>query len=353
MNITRKTLFILLTLLSFSFYSCDDTSNSGPAIVDGQIATDIPANPKTLKEFTDTDIQTSAEGGAKTYYDFDTGKIITDSTSAEWDVAFSGTTILANSENGGGILKLTTPYSDVDEAPTSGYVDSNSDWYTYTGEAPNGPKHAILANEDETLVIKTATGRYVKVQILSYYKGNPDTSTDEFANLRTRPADKHYTFTFKIQSAESVKFVHEDKFTYYDLESAEIIEDAASTKWDIGLNGTNIIANTENEAGIILLNAPFEDVDEAPTSNYGETAGSWYIYTGEAPTGPKHTILPKANTTLVIKTAEGNYAKIKIISYYKGNPDTSSEDFINFIRPADRYYTFEFGVQTDGSTKFE
>lgn len=354
MTTSRKTLFVLFTLLSFSFYACEDSGNSGPAVVEGQIAKDIPANVNTIDEFTDTDVQANPENvNLTTYYDFDIGKAISDSTSANWDIAFNGTTIMANTENGGGILKLSTPYADVTQATTTGFEATNTNWYTYTGEAPNGPKHAILANTDETLLIKTSTGRYAKVKMLSYYEGNPDTSTDEFANMQTRPAGKYYTFTYALQTAESEKLFHVDAFTFFDLESGEMIEDSLSTKWDIGLNATNIIANLGNDAGIILLNAPFADLDEAPTSNYAETAGSWYVYTGEAPTGPKHAIIPKDNTTLVIKTAEGNYAKIKILSYYKGNPDISSDDFINFLRPADRYYTFEFGLQTDGSTSFE
>lgn len=354
MTFPRKTIYLFLALISLSFYACNDTSNSGPAIVEGQLVKDIPANVNTIDEFTDTDVQANTENRAlTTYYDFDTGKPISDSTSTVWDIAFSGTTLMANTENGGGILKLSTPYEDVKQATTSGFEATNSTWFTYTGEAPNGPKHAILANNDETLIIKTATGRFAKLKMHSYYKGNPDTSTEEFANLRTRPADKYYTFTYALQTAESEKLYHEDTYTFFDLESGEMIEDSLSTSWDIGLDGTNIIANTGNGAGIILLNTPFSDVNEAPTSNYGESAGSWYIYTGDASTGPKHTIIPKDNTTLVVKTAEGNYAKIRIISYYKGNPDVSSQDFINFIRPADRHYTFEFGLQTDGSTKFE
>lgn len=71
------------------------------------------------------------------------------------------------------------------------------------------------------------------------------------------------------------------------------------------------------------------------------------IYTGNEGT-PPHTVLPKENKTFVIKTGDGQYyAKLRILSYYKGNPQISDET------PEDsRYYTFEYSIQLDGSREF-
>lgn len=354
MNSSKTKLTIFLALFAFGFFACEDSGSNGPAPVEGQVVEDIPANFNTISEFTASDVQDNPENKENyTFFDFETGATVSDSLSADWDIGFSKTTILANSGNGGGIQLVESTYADIDEAPTSGFEANNSSWFTYTGEAPNGPKHAILPNEDETLLIKTSAGNYAKVRMISYYKGNPDTDSAEFESLQTRPASEYFTFKYALQNAESTQLYHEDSFTYYDIETRELVTDSLSSQWDIGLNATTIIANTENGGGIQSLNATYADVDEAPVSGYGESVTDWYLYTGEAPTGPKHAVLPKDNFTIVLKTADDIYAKIRIISYYKGNPNTSSEDFINFIRPEDRHYTFEFAVQTDGSTSFE
>ena len=56
-------------------------------------------------------------------------------------------------------------------------------------------------------------------------------------------------------------------------------------------------------------------------------------------------ITPIAGRTIVLTTGEGGYAKVRILSYYRGNPATPSGD--------SRYYTFEYVVQPDGSRDFQ
>jgi hypothetical protein len=56
----------------------------------------------------------------------------------------------------------------------------------------------------------------------------------------------------------------------------------------------------------------------------------------------------------VIKTADGKYAKVEMISYYKGNPNTTTAAFADLAtRPTSRYYTFRFAYQGDGTTSFK
>ncbi|MGB1042585.1 MAG: HmuY family protein [Tenacibaculum sp.] len=127
--------------------------------------------------------------------------------------------------------------------------------------------------------------------------------------------------------------------------------------WDIAFRATEIIVNggekiglpeeiarTKNAAIALLGNMTLADVKEAPADNlfnqdinegfalpWGSNNG-WYTYTGP----PSHAILPKPGIILVVKTIDGNYAKMEIISYYKDNPKTittSSES---------RYYTFNY-----------
>lgn len=140
----------------------------------------------------------------QTYFDLDTGEIVEDSSSSQWDLAFSGTTIAANTEQGGGVMALNISFSEVTEAPTEGYEESNSGWYTYTGNTP--PAHAVLPVDGLTLAVQTPDGNYAKVRMISYYEGNPDTSTEEFADSNTRPESRYFTFEYAVQTDGSVNF---------------------------------------------------------------------------------------------------------------------------------------------------
>ncbi|HBQ61649.1 MAG TPA: hypothetical protein DD671_19085 [Balneolaceae bacterium] len=155
-------------------------------------------------------LQTEAENtqlyheDTETYFDLDTGEIVEDASSSQWDIAFSGTAINANAENGGGILDLNIPFADVTEAPTEGYGEDNSNWYSYTGNTP--PSHAVLPVDGLTLIVQTPDGKYAKVRMISYYEGNPDTSTEEFADSATRPEARYFTFEYAVQTDGSVYF---------------------------------------------------------------------------------------------------------------------------------------------------
>ncbi|MCY3486980.1 MAG: hypothetical protein OXH34_00935, partial [Bacteroidetes bacterium] len=95
----------------------------------------------------------------------------------------------------------------------------------------------------------------------------------------------------------------------------------------------------------LLLNGP-EDFaasvfSEKPGSTLAICTGSgngWYSYNPD-----QLLISPIPGRTIVMKTATGNYASLRILGYYQGNPNPPDPN-----RPS-RYYTFEFIVQPDGS----
>ncbi len=170
-------------------------------------------------------------------------------------------------------------------------------------------------------------------------------------------------------------------FTLYDLDENKIVlsssvtdanqrrEDSTGTTWDIGLRGTTIIFNG-GESGSGMASAQiiaqlFDEIVEAPEGGYitdgentscpqvqtpiGPVPGSklaictgsgngWYNY--DASQG---LISPIPGRTIVMKTAAGNYASLRILSYYKGNPNPPDPS-----QPS-RHYTFEFIIQPDGS----
>ena len=108
-----------------------------------------------------------------------------------------------------------------------------------------------------------------------------------------------------------------------------------------------------------VVTGSFDALSAAPESGYQsdsdtETAipagsgNGWYTYTGQDGT-PPNIILPIPGRVIVLRTADGNYAKLEIMSYYRGNPDTSSASFSG---EGGRHYTFQYVVQPSGSRAF-
>jgi hypothetical protein len=156
------------------------------------------------------------------------------------------------------------------------------------------------------------------------------------------------------------------KYTLYSLENNKVIAntDSATTQWDVGFRGTTIITNGGNSGpgagGAFVYVGVFSDLatiptdstfrtDNAPTS-YAIKTGSgngWYSYNGAT-----QLITPIPGRVLVIRTATGKYAKIEILNYYKGGvtPDAAASDSDKLTKQ--RYYTFRYALQSDGSKKF-
>ena len=171
-------------------------------------------------------------------------------------------------------------------------------------------------------------------------------------------------------------------YSLYDLDTNRLVlsseesdpavrqRDSVSTAWDVGFNGTTIIVNGgtsgPGEGSAQIVEQTFASVTEAPATGYvvdGQNTAcpaspfggpgrplaictgsdnGWYNYDGA-----QNLISPLAGRTIVLTTGDGDYAKLRVLSYYRGNPaapaPTSDED---------RYYTFEYLVQPDGSRDF-
>jgi hypothetical protein len=175
--------------------------------------TDTPEPEKTtLTINTVTDLDGSK--GA-VYYSLSTNSQITgaDTATNKWDIKFLSTGIFVNGGSSGvGTAQaqvVNNTFTDLATAPETGYkTDATgaaaiTGWYTYT--ALTAPQHAILATPGKILVVKTSSGNYAKIEMKSYYKGNPDTTTPAFADLTTSPASRYYTFRFAYQANGTTK----------------------------------------------------------------------------------------------------------------------------------------------------
>jgi hypothetical protein len=147
-------------------------------------------------------------------------------------------------------------------------------------------------------------------------------------------------------------------YTFFSLRTNSVIPsaDSATTNWDVAFRSTSILVNSGTSGpgvgGAIVLTQAFSDVTEAPASGYAAdnaptsyaiptgSGNGWYNYNFTT-----MLISPIAGKTLVLKTADGKYAKMEILSYYKdapANPDTTSWA---------RYYTFQYIYRSDGTRK--
>ena len=155
--------------------------------------------------------------------------------------------------------------------------------------------------------------------------------------------------------------------TYYSLVDNKAIAstDAASTKWDIAFSSTKILINGGTSGPGIggafvhigsfdtFTSIPADSIfktDNANAASYAIPLGSgkaWYTYDGLTT-----LVSPIAGRVLVIRTATGKYAKIEIISYYKGGVTLPATASVNDKLFKQRYYTFRYAYQPNGSKIF-
>lgn len=143
------------------------------------------------------------------------------------------------------------------------------------------------------------------------------------------------------------------EFTKFSFKTGAAV--TTGNNWDIAFRGTRILVNggakiggitdepeRTGNASLAVLSGTFSNITTAPADNqfkqdaagayalpWGSDKG-WYNYSGP----PRFLITPLAGKVIVVKTVDGNYAKMEIISYYKDNDPTK--------RGNSRYYTFNY-----------
>ena len=199
---------VLLGILSASMVACTKSDSTIVMPVTAVTVKDIPA---------DTVVGLSAQGipitnGKYTFYSLEKNAVVpnSDSASTKWDIAFMATKIITNGGTSGTGLggafiytglfdALTTIPTDsvfkTDNAPASYAVTygSGKGWYNY-----DGLTNIITPLAGRVLVIRTASGKYAKMEITSYYKGGVTLSATA-SDTDKLNKQRYYTFRFAYQ----------------------------------------------------------------------------------------------------------------------------------------------------------
>lgn len=159
-----------------------------------------------------------------------------------------------------------------------------------------------------------------------------------------------------VRDLSTGEIIEANDFVYFDYSSGLTVE--KTDDWDIAFKGTTLITNggvngTGNVSAAIVLNT-FNEAVEAPANDQfnqdtditnaipSGSGNGWYNYNPA-----NHLISPIPGRIFIIKTTEGNYAKMEILSYYKDAPIGPDPA----VDSAD-YFTFNYAYQKSGSKTF-
>ncbi|MCS7210544.1 MAG: HmuY family protein [Chloroherpetonaceae bacterium] len=150
------------------------------------------------------------------------------------------------------------------------------------------------------------------------------------------------------------------RFTFFSLRDSSIVpnSDSATTRWDIAFRATTVIINGGpirfgRGGAIVLTGTDFNALAELPETGWrvDSSAASlaipvgsdraWYNYNQAT-----NVISPIPGVVLGIRTADGRFAKLQILSYYLGAPQNPDG-----FRDRARVYTFRYVFQPDGSRR--
>jgi len=209
-----KISFVVMASLELVACSKSETVTMPVVTVSTKVVNDLMAD--TVLGLASNGMPYSA--GKYTFYSLENNAIVpsTDSASAKWDLAFMSTRILTNGGTSGpalgGAFIYTGLFDDLktisadsvfktDNAPTYAITTgSGKGWYTY-----DQLTSLITPLAGRVLAIRTASGKYAKLEITSYYKGGV-TLPVSASDLEKLTKQRYYTFRYTYQSNGSKTF---------------------------------------------------------------------------------------------------------------------------------------------------
>ena len=123
----------------------------------------------------------------------------------------------------------------------------------------------------------------------------------------------------------TVRAPEQDRWHYFDFSRGSVVEDPGPLGWDLAIQRFTIIVNGgqgfPGKGGVLDLGEiGFDSVRSAPNDGYQGTVAArdtvnpalrrWYDYGFTS-----HLLTPRPNV-YVVRTADGRFAKLQILSYY-------------------------------------
>jgi hypothetical protein len=116
--------------------------------------------------------------GKPVYYNLEKGTAVDEADTAKtsWDLSFQRTAITLQATASGQLLE-NSDFEKIEHAPSAGYtfgkgaipMGSGKSWYLY-----NMDNHTVSPIPGKVILIRTASGKYYKLIIDSYYKAGQD-----------------------------------------------------------------------------------------------------------------------------------------------------------------------------------
>ena len=196
--------------------------------------------------------------------------------------------------------------------------------------------------------------------------GSRDPNTGQVSDT-----DQYTLYSLRVQDDATTAVDERIVLNYNDTQRA----DSASTRWDIGFRGSDIILNggtsgpgaavgvivpetflevtdatlarytyrRDGESEFPAVQTPVGPQPGAPRAVCGGSGNGWYSYT-PFPGGQGGYLLPTPGRTLLVRLADNSgYAKINFLSYYQGAPEPSAIT----AQSEARYFTFEYIVTNE------
>ncbi|MBB6107947.1 HmuY protein [Mucilaginibacter lappiensis] len=203
----------------------------------------------------------------------------------------------------------------------------------------------LLIAVTSTLLISSCTKDQVKPQLQD---GKSTVVNDLPGDVGKTISTGFKTFYFSFSTNAKIDS-GQKKTSQWDIAFAKEYNSYVSI--NSGTNDASYGFGGTGKGKMVAVNKAYDQVTQAPADDEfaingitatGWDSGSgngWYFYDLKT-----HLAVPVKNRTYVLVTADGKFAKLEMVSMYKGAPAVVTD--LNWPAP---YFTFRYFVQQDGS----
>jgi hypothetical protein len=204
---TNNSIVLIMMLIALSLMACNDENETIPTL---PLVSVMVENLHAPADVVNRQTGEVTQVNPFVYFSFDKQSQVTANDS--WDVAFKGTTLIVNSGiSGNGTARaalMDGVFEEISTLPENLVFNidnqeslaipsgSGQGWYNY-----NFMNHTVAPIPGRILVFQTNEGKYVKMEIFSYYMDNPP-----MQQVTRMTPSAYYTFQYVLQPNGSRNF---------------------------------------------------------------------------------------------------------------------------------------------------